>query len=400
MDRPKDDEQLVRHDELTEFFHQDSFHRLLTETAREVIVVHSLSGTIRYANGSAIALTGIDDKEIIGRNVLDLLTEEEKRKAQERREKRLDMDSSVFRYETAINTKNGTLPVEVSSSLLFIKEKPAGVLLIARDISERVRRDEEFSRLNEELEQRVKARTHELETANADLEAFASSLTHDLRTPLAAIEGLRQTLVLEYGQQLEAGGMEKLTAIKEQTKRMTSLIDAMLELARTSRATIKPRQLDLADMARGIILELQASNPQREVRVDIPDKIMAHGDPTLLRSVLRNLLCNAWKFTKIVKEATIVFKESKCAHTPDGYNCYIVSDNGIGFDETEATHLFRAFSRLKGSEDFEGFGIGLASAERIITRHNGTLGANAIPGNGATFWFCLPVGPKEISDLS
>ena len=390
MDSVKDENSPNQVEDLADFFRKDSFHRLLTETAREVIVVHDLSGVIRYANGAAISITGVAEEEILGRNVMDLLTPEGRARAKDRREKRMGLDTSVFRYETEILSKNGTLPVEVSSSLMVRNGKPAGVLLIARDISERVSHDDEVKRLNEELENRVRARTHELEGANADLEAFASSLTHDLRTPLAAMEGLRESLFLDYGDRLDEGGKQLLVAIKEQTKRMTALIDAMLELARMSRATIEPRELDLADMARGIIVELEASSPERKVRVEIPDNIKAHGDPILLRSALRNLLANAWKFTKKSDDAVIIFKEGKCAHTPDGYKCYIVSDNGIGFDENESKNLFRAFSRLKGSENFEGFGIGLASAERIIARHDGTLGANGIPGKGATFWFCLP----------
>ena len=379
-------------DQLTEFFRDDSFHRLLTETAREVIVVHDLQGIVRYANGTTIALTGVSDNEIVGKNVLDLLTPEERVKAAQRREKRMGFDKTVFRYETVIMTKNGALPVEVSSSLLVLNEKPAGVLLIARDISDRLKHDEEIKRLNAELEIRVRARTHELETANADLEAFASSLTHDLRAPLAAIDGMRESLELDYAEKLGAEGCEKVKSIKESTARMTALIDAMLELARTSRAKLEKQQLDLSDMARGVFLEFQAAEPKRQVTIEIEDEIVAFGDPTLLRSALRNLLGNAWKFTSHSSDAKIVFRTGCCHETPDDYACFIVEDNGIGLEENDANNLFHAFNRLPGSEEFEGFGIGLASAERVITRHEGMLGAHAKPGIGATFWFCLPKG--------
>jgi signal transduction histidine kinase len=159
-------------------------------------------------------------------------------------------------------------------------------------------------------------------------------------------------------------------------------------MARLSRGDLRLRPLDLSRMAADTIAELRASEPQRSVEVDIQQGLAAVGDSGLARSLLQNLLGNAWKFTRQREDARIEFGRS-------GEGEFFVRDNGAGFDPQYTDKLFRPFQRLHSDADFAGHGIGLASVKRIIERHGGTLRAEGRPGEGATFYFTLPERAPE-----
>ncbi|MEW6613140.1 MAG: PAS domain S-box protein [Pseudomonadota bacterium] len=256
---------------------------------------------------------------------------------------------------------------------------PCTVMGTIQDITERKRAEEAVRSINATLEERVTERT-------AELESFSYSLAHDLRTPLRGIEGFSQLLLEDYGDVLDAAGKDYLQRIRAASQRMAALSDALLKLSRISRAVLRPGQTDLSNTARQIARQLQETQPQRQVDWVIADGLRAEGDPRLLEVVLENLLDNAWKFTGQQSAARIEFGATQ---TTDDRSVFFVRDDGAGFDMAYADKLFKPFSRLHGITEFEGVGIGLAIAARIIHRHGGRIWAEGAPGQGAVFYFTL-----------
>jgi len=258
---------------------------------------------------------------------------------------------------------------------------------IAARMTEAHRRSEaRVLALNRSLEARVDMRTRELSEANRELESFSYSVSHDLRAPLRAIEGFARVLGDRYGGVLDEAGRDYLQRVRGAAARMSDLIESMLKLARVGRGEVQREPLDLARMARDIFAELRAAEPGREVEVEIVTDLRATGDPVLVRSLLQNLLGNAWKFTRDRAHPRIEFG----AGDRNGQPAFYVRDNGIGFSQAYADKLFRPFQRVHAEEAFAGEGIGLASVKRIVERHGGNVAAEGREGEGATFWFTLP----------
>jgi PAS domain S-box-containing protein len=256
----------------------------------------------------------------------------------------------------------------------------------ARREAEALRASEERLRLaNVELEQAVGRRTAELRASLQELEAFSYSVSHDLRGPLRAIDGFSQALAEEYGERLDAGGLDHLARVRRAAQRMGDLIDDLLALARVMRGDLRRGPVPLGALAREILAELARGEPGRRVAVIVDDALAAQGDARLLRVALANLLENAWKFTRPRAAATITF----ATETVAGERAYVVRDDGVGFDMTYADKLFTPFQRLHDGGEFEGTGIGLATVLRIVTRHGGRIWAEGVPDRGAAFYFTL-----------
>ena len=239
--------------------------------------------------------------------------------------------------------------------------------------------------LNTELEQRVAARTAELETSNRELEAFSYSVSHDLRAPLRAIDGFSKALLEDCGDALGETGAGHLERVRHATGQMGNLIDDLLHLARISRAELQRESVDLAAAGREIAASLKQAQPERQVTFIVPPGLTAEGDSQLLHVVLDNLLRNAWKFTSKHPTAKIELGQSGS----NGQKVFFVADDGAGFDMAHADLLFAPFQRLHRQSDFEGTGVGLATVQRIIHRHGGRLWAEGSVERGATFYFTL-----------
>jgi signal transduction histidine kinase len=237
-----------------------------------------------------------------------------------------------------------------------------------------------------ELEAKIGARTAELVAANRELETFSYSVSHDLRAPLRSLDGFSCALLEDYGAQLDEAGQDYLKRIRQAAVRMGVLIDDLLKLSQVTRREIHHEPVALSAIAREVVEELSAGEPERSVEVTIAPDLEARGDPALLRVVLQNLLHNAWKFSSIRERAVIEFAAKT---DPSQHPVYYVRDNGAGFAMEYADKLFAPFQRLHSSEEFEGTGIGLATVQRALRRHHGKIWAEATPGAGATFFFTL-----------
>jgi PAS domain S-box-containing protein len=267
---------------------------------------------------------------------------------------------------------------------LRIEAVPQGVCVHSIDIDDRKKAQTELQHVNDELELRVATRTRELETANRELEAYGYTVSHDLRAPLRAIDGFAQALSEDCSEQLDEPGLEHLARIRAAAQRMAGLIDDLLMLSRMGRAAVTRAEVDISGLAREIADELEQRDPARRVEWRIASGLSAECDLRLTRIVLENLLGNAWKFTSRTANARIEVRKSD-----DEPHAFVVADNGPGFDMQFVGKLFRPFQRLHIATEFPGSGIGLATVQRIVERHGGSVRAAAVPDQGATFSFTL-----------
>ena len=250
-----------------------------------------------------------------------------------------------------------------------------GRLVLLHDVTERRRTEEERAR-----------RTAELARSNAELEQFAHSVSHDLRAPLRSIDGFSRILLEDHADELSGEGADHLARVRLSAGQMGTLIDALLDLSRVTRAEMRRTDVDLSALAREVAGELRRGDPGRNARFEIQEGLAAEGDARLLRVVVENLLDNAWKFTSKEPEANIRFGAER---REDGTTVFFVRDDGAGFDPRYAGSLFGPFQRLHAEDEFEGTGMGLATVARIVHRHGGRAWAEGEPGGGATFFFTL-----------
>jgi light-regulated signal transduction histidine kinase (bacteriophytochrome) len=228
------------------------------------------------------------------------------------------------------------------------------------------------------------------DAANLELESFSYSVAHDLRAPLRGIDGFSYMLLEHYTGRLDDRGRKYLGHIRESVKRMGQLIDDLLALSRVTRADLRRTRVDLSDLARTVVRQLQAAD-NRAVECLFQPNVWAVGDARLLHTALENLLGNAWKFTRRSADARIEFG----AETTSRPTVYFVRDNGAGFDMAYAAKLFGVFQRLHSFEEFEGTGIGLATVQRIVKRHGGRIWAEGAVDRGASFYFTLEEGESD-----
>lgn len=239
---------------------------------------------------------------------------------------------------------------------------------------------------NAALELSVRERTAELEAANAELEAFAFSVSHDLRSPLTVIVGAAEVLSEDHAELLPPQALQAVEGILSSADRMARLINDLLRLSRLGRQPLTKQPVDVTALVGQVLDELREDDRQPSVEVRVGTLCDASGDQALLQQVFVNLLSNALKFTR-GRPAALV--EVGCEHGA-GENIYFVRDNGAGFDAKAATELFGAFQRFHNSQQFDGTGVGLSIARRIVERHGGRIWAESEPERGATFRFSLP----------
>ena len=358
----------------------------LLESTPDAIVIIGGDGRITICNSQSEQLFGFPRQELIGQAVALLVPERHR----QRQQKHLD---TYFRDASeptpaaslelyAVRRDGHEFPVEMATKPLFTEN---GVLVTCaiRDISHRKQIEQQITSLNDELE----ARASQLENANRELEAFSYSVSHDLRAPLQTIDGFARIVMEDYGEQLDRDGLDYLNRMRSGCRRMGEIVDALLVLAKMTRAELKCTDANLTEAARAVAQELAQRAPARPAEFVIADGLTAHCDAQLMRVVFENLLGNAWKFT-VKHERTRI--EVGTIPQPNGDRVFFVRDDGAGFDMTRAKRLFTAFKRLHDQSEFSGTGIGLATVQRIIHRHGGKIWAEGAVERGATFCFTLP----------
>ena len=370
----------------------DDFTALLENTS-DFVYFKDENSRFRFCSQSMAKLTGHDNwRDMIGKHDRDIFPEEIARIYAEE-------ELAVFREGKPLLDKTDPFCdvhgkrgwVHTNKWPIFNSDgsEVIGVFGISRDISERKKTDEQIRTLNADLA----VRAGELEAANRELETFSYSVTHDLRKPLTVINGYCQAILDIWGETLAEDCRTYIGAIYDATLRMNELIDAVLKFSHMSRGTLIREKVDLSKIAQKVAAELRMAEKERNVTFIIPENIMAVGDRNLLQVVMENLLGNSWKYTGKQEQAIIEFGLQEISGIPT----YFVRDNGIGFDMTVAEKLFVPFQRLPGATGFKGEGIGLATVERVVTRHGGKIWAESEPGKGATF--CFQLAPHEIEEV-
>ncbi len=257
------------------------------------------------------------------------------------------------------------------------------------DVDDTKRAEEAIRALNQELEQRVAARTADLAQANRELEAFSYSVSHDLRAPLRAIGGFTEILSDAYSALLDEEGRRLMQRIITNVGRMDSLVTDLLTFSRMSRVPVSKRDVVPESIVRDVVEDLLAEHGDRRFDIRIGRLPLCSADPSLLRQVYVNLLSNAFKYTS-GRDPAVIEIDSMGGEDDRQPLIYVVRDNGVGFDMRFAGKLFQVFERLHNRHDVEGTGVGLALVRRIIERHGGRVWAHGAPGDGASFFFALP----------
>ncbi|MEW6084046.1 MAG: PAS domain S-box protein [Chloroflexota bacterium] len=376
--------------DITERKHAEEQYRFLANLVASIsdaVVATDMQLVIQSWNASAETLYGWKAEEVVGHPARDILLSEFISGTREEVTKQI-MRDGFWRGEAIQKHRNGSR-IPVWSSVSLYKDsggKPAGIVAVNRDITELKRAEAEIRKLNAELEGRVRERTAELEAMNKELEAFSYSVSHDLRAPLRHISGFAEILGKK-ATNLDEQNLRYLTTISESAKRMGNLIDDLLDFSRMGRAEVRKEDVNVENLIREIIRELNPDIEGRDIQWNITYLPQTHGDRALLKSVWVNLIANALKFTGTRSQATIEIGAD--VSKPDEV-VYYIRDNGVGFDMEYADKLFGLFQRLHRAEEFEGTGMGLANVRRIIHRHNGRTWAESAPERGATFYFSLP----------
>ena len=352
--------------------------------ANDIICLADLKGNIYEVNDKAVNTYGYPYKELLKLHLSQLRPVEHKDTLDQQLKLLNEKDGHI--YETVhINKRGEKFPVEVSGRIMVIMGV-AYIQLIIRDITERNLAVEKLSASEKFLEQRVDERTFQLQTANKELEAFSYSVSHDLRAPLCNIDGWSMVLLEHSYENLDEQGLKYLGYVRDETQRMRHLIDAMLELSRVSRTALSKVDVDLTVLAQYITNHLLKVPKDRQIDIIIQPGMVTFGDPNMLEIALTNLLDNAYKFTGKQSLTHIEVGQSVI----DEKKTFWIRDNGAGFDMANAKNLFGAFQRMHTQTDFPGTGIGLATVQRIIHRHNGHIWTESKIDQGTTFFFTLP----------
>jgi PAS domain S-box-containing protein len=312
----------------------------------------------------------------------------------------LSDEKEAVRFTKRYLQKNGSIVwTDISTALRRDKQgKPLYFLSTIVDITERKQAEEEISKLNEELEERVHARTAQLEAANKELEAFSYTISHDLRAPLRAIDGFSRILLEEYTSGLPAEAQRYLGLVHKNTQQMEHLIEDLLAFSRLSRQPLNKQRVTPVNLVRQALVDLRAEQEGRQVKFIIGDLPACQADPILLKQIYVNLLSNALKFSRKRETACIEIGCEPCEGSKpsqsSGETIYFVKDNGVGFDMQYINKLFGVFQRLHRAEEYEGTGVGLAIVQRIVHRHGGRVWAEAEVDKGAAFYFTLGGGTQ------
>jgi PAS domain S-box-containing protein len=358
-------------------------HANLLDVTHDAIFVCDLDESITYWNRGAQELFGWTAAQAVGKNAHALTRTVFPRPLEEIRDEFLR--TGRWEGELGKTGSDGSELVIASrwSLLRDVQQRPAAIMETNNDITDRKRAEERIRKLNADLE----LRTVELEASNKELEAFAYSVSHDLRAPLRHVAAYSELLQKQASSALDERSRRYMANVVDAARKMGALIDDLLAFSRIGRAETRTTLVSLAEVAREVVRDVERETDGRDVEWSIGDLPDVHGDRSMLRLALANLVANAVKFTRPRPKARIEIGGR------DGLSddvVVFVRDNGVGFDMKYAHKLFGVFQRLHSGETFEGTGIGLATVQRIVARHGGRAWAEGAVDGGATFYFSLP----------
>jgi PAS domain S-box-containing protein len=347
---------------------------LLINTSADIIGIVDLA-TFRFeeVNHAFTTLLGYSNEEAIEKPISFFLSDQDKAIVSDLAKQ----GNEYLSFETLVYTKEN----EERSLQWKVVARNKKWFVNARDCTQQKNAERQIKQLNSELQQKLA----ELKATNKELESFSYSVSHDLRAPLRALDGYSQILETNHQDKLDADAQRLLSVIRKNAARMGKLIDDLLEFSKLGRKELQKSEIDTQKLVEDIVRDL--SDPMKHhATIHIHSLPPMYADHSLLTKVWINLISNAIKYSSKKEKPAIEIGSGKLNEE----NFFYIKDNGTGFNMDYAYKLFGIFQRLHKASDFEGTGVGLAIAERILTRHHGRIWAEAKPGEGATFYFCLP----------
>ena len=346
------------------------------------------SGKILYANRQIITMLGYKNLDELKKRNL----EKEGYINQYDRDKFksiLQNDGIVRGFETAWTRKDGKKIMVRESARAVFDNKLEVVRYdgLIEDITESAESDSVVRERSEMLEAALIQRTAQLEAVNKELEAFSYSVSHDLQSPIRHMQSFTELLEKRNRDTHDEKSKLYLEHILGSINRMGRLIEDLLTFSRVSSTSINKVRFDLKELVDSIINEdYSIPGGDRKINWDTEQLGSIEGDPNLLRQVYSNLISNAVKYTRSVKNSRIAFGFLK----EYGKVLLSVKDNGIGFDNKFADKAFEVFYRLHKEDEYAGSGVGLGIVKRIINRCGGEIWAEGKVNGGAAFYFTLP----------
>ena len=358
----------------------------VVETSDDGIITKSLEGTVLSWNKGAEQIYGYHKKEIIGKNISILAPPELKNEIEELIVK-IKLNEKVHHYETVRLKKDGT-PIDVSITLSPIFDdtgKLVAISNVSRDITERKTAERKLNEYSNSLEEKVEKRTKELARSNAELEHFAYVASHDLREPLRMITSFLQLLERRYSDRLDQDANEFIEYAVDGAKRLNDMINDLLEYSKVTSKKPILVPVSLEKVLDDVLINLLISTEEKKAIITHDPLPTVNGDEKLLTLLLQNLIGNGIKYND-KKPPKIHISSKKEANR----NIISIKDNGIGIKPEHLERIFTIFQRLHGVEEYEGTGIGLAIAQKIVHQHKGEICVESEYGKGTTFYFTIP----------
>ena len=362
-------------------------YKQVVDNILDGLMIDDPEGRVLYANDQFLKLFGLEEADLENLVLEDYIAPEFRPILRDRHNRRVAGEEVPTTFEYQGLMKDGTrIWLEVRVCKVTEGDKVIGTQSAVRNITDRKLAEANLHKLNQELEQKVLERTAQLQELNKELESFSYSVAHDLRGPLRIINGYSEILRKEYQSKLDGEADRIINVIVNNTQRMGKLIDELLNLARLGRKDLVKQYVDMNELV-SVIINEQTSLAHKAIKFDVASLPGAVCDSTLIRQVWSNLISNAIKYSGKQEAPAVTISAAQ----KDNAIVYTIKDNGVGFDMQYIDKLFGVFQRLHKQSEFEGVGIGLALVHRIITRHGGSIWAEAEEDKGASFHFSLPV---------
>jgi PAS domain S-box-containing protein len=356
--------------------HEESVHQMMDSRGDYAIFMLDAKGCVASWNNGAHHIKGYSREEILGKDFSVFYSAEDRARGKPGRDLAIAARDGRFEQEAIRVRKDGSTfwGNIVLSAVRDRTNTLAGFVKVTRDLTER-----------RGAQERVAAADQALKAANAELEAFTYSVSHDLRAPIRQIEGFSKILAEHLGKDIDPRAAHYLQRIQEGSQQMGRLVNDLLDLAQIGQKQAKPRLISLDSLIDQVLTNVRAEIPDRYIEWRVGSFPAVMCDPGLMHIVFTNLLSNAVKYTRPRQKAVIEIGQM----VADGQLVIYVRDNGVGFNMKYADRLFGVFQRLHRAEEFEGAGVGLATVQRIIRKHNGRVWAESAADGGATFYFTL-----------